>query len=68
MYPRQGRSINLAHSTTPVPALEPSCVIPGKSQVFFIKARADQGSAGLGSALTLHVFLFGHIGIEVTLW
>lgn len=51
----------------PVPALEPSSTILGESQVFSIKSGAGLGSVGLGSALIiLNVFLFGHIGIQVT--
>lgn len=63
MDPWQGRS------TTIQSLLEPSSTILGESQVFSIKSGAGLGSAGLGSALiSLNVFLFGHIGIQVSLY
>lgn len=61
----QGRSINLARSPTPVPALKPSCAILGESQAFFLKLGAGLGTAGLTSCHS-QCFLVWHIRIEIT--
>lgn len=69
MDPWQGRSYQPGPNHNPVPALQPSSTILSESQVFSIKSGAGLGSAGLGSALIiLNVLLFGHIGIQVTLY